>query len=402
MSKNPSSEGLGLLHPGTRKIRKSPEPSTAESRLRDFGFTRAEAYAMRAWIGRNTIEKDFSPAQFAKKGRCSESTFSRAKTKKLLPMGLIVQVSDHVAPNRSQQGGKGVSARYRFTKKAYQIVHPTVKNGLADCTLPLAFEVPISRSKPKVQPHHSKHGHVIVADKNQNLLEEQKHLAEALTAQPSPGLNSGGALAAARATSSEEAAALLKAGPAFLSYLLEELKPQATKTPQALLVARLKDSRSRRELVAAGTAWIRRREATVATGDVTGLAGDLTPSLAVAAWKVAIGRMPAPSAAGYTAAYDLERSAWKACLDVARREDPARSARIESQLAERIIAQGIQPGSLVWSRALAHGISRDLAEATPWLREALSKSRQGSGNPEWVRDRVGGRTGAAKEHRPHA
>ena len=74
MSKNPSSEGLGLLHPGTRKIRKSPEPSTAESRLRDFGFTRAEAYAMRAWIGRNTIEKDFSPAQFAKKGRCSEST----------------------------------------------------------------------------------------------------------------------------------------------------------------------------------------------------------------------------------------------------------------------------------------------------------------------------------------
>lgn len=246
---------------------------------------------------------------------------------------------------------------------------------------------PIGPSKPKHQ--------VPVAEMKEPLLEEQRALAEALMARPGPGLNPGGAIAAAKATPPGETAILVKAGPAFLGYLLEELKPQATKTPQALLVARLKDSRSRRELVAAGTAWIRRREAAVAAGDVTGLAEDLTPELVVAAWKVAVGRMPAPTAAGYPAAYDLERSAWRACLDVARREDPARSTMIESRVAERIMAQGIQPGSLVWSKALAHGISRDLAEATPWLREALSRTCQGSGGPKWVRDRAGGRTGAA-------
>lgn len=240
-----------------------------------------------------------------------------------------------------------------------------------------------------------------VAEMDDTLLEGQKELAEALMTQPSPGLNPGGAVAAAKATLPKEASVLVKAGPAFLGYLLEELKPQATKTPQALFVARLKDPRSRREFVAAGTAWIRRREAAVAAGDVTRLAGDLTPDLAVSAWKAAVGRMPAPSAAGYPAAYDLERSAWRVCLDVARREDPARASRIECQVAERIRAQGIQPGSLVWSRALAHGIARDLAEATPWLQDTLSNSRQGSG-PEWARDRAGGRTGAAQEHLPHA
>lgn len=268
-------------------------------------------------------------------------------------------------------------------------------------SLPSRKRKSISSETTPMGPSNSEH-EVAMAEMKDPLLEGQRALAKALTAHPGPGLNPGGAIAAAKATASEEAAVLVKAGPAFLSYLIEELKPLATKTPQALLVARLKDSRSRRELVAAGTAWIRRRESAVAKGDVTGLVGDLTPDLAVSAWKVAVGRMPAPSAAGYPAAYDLERSAWRACLEVARREDPARAARIEFQVVERMRAQGIRPGSLVWSKALDHGISRDLAEATPWLHEALSRSRQGSGSPKWARDRAGGRTGAAQEQPPHA
>jgi hypothetical protein len=268
-------------------------------------------------------------------------------------------------------------------------------------SLPSRKRKSISSETTPIGPSSPKHL-VDVAEMEDPLQEGQRRLAEVLTARPGPGLNPGGALATAKATPPEEAAILVKAGPAFLEYLLEELKPQATKTPQALLVARLKNPRLRRELVAAGTAWIRRREVAVAAGDVTGLAGDLTPALAVSAWKVAVGRMPAPSAAGYPAAYDLERSAWRVCLDVARLEDPARASRIECQVAERITAQGIRPGSLVWSRALIHGISRDLAEATPWLQEALSRSCQGSGSPEWARDRAGGRTEAAQEHLPHA
>ena len=261
-------------------------------------------------------------------------------------------------------------------------------------SLPSRKRKSISSETTSMGPSRSEH-QVVVAEMKEPLLEGQRALAEALTAQPGPGLNPGGAFAAAKATAPEEAAVLVKAGPAFLAYLLEELKPQATKTPQALLVARLKDFRSRRDLVSAGKAWIRRREAAVLAGDVAGLVGDLTPDLAVAAWKAAVGRMPVPTAAGYPAAHDLERSAWRICLDVAKREDPAASSRIESQVAERIAAQGIQPGSLVWSRALAQGVSRELTEATPWLQEALSWSRRCGGNPEWAKDRAGGRTGAA-------
>lgn len=408
MPKSPSREGQGFSCPHTRKTPKKPSGTTRRPgrpsliyQLNDIGIGLTASAAVLSWASRFGIETDWSTNQLALHAKkCDRKTISNAMPV-LMAEGLVVQASDYVFNGFKKPGNR--RGTYRFTEKLYTMLGKARKasHQREKFPMPLVLELPISRSKPKVQPNHSKHGHVVVADKNQNLLEEQKHLAEALTAQPGPGLNPGGAIAAARATSSEEATALLEAGPAFLSYLLEELKPQATKTPQALLVARLKDSRSRRDLVAAGKAWIRRREAAVATGDVTGLARDLTPDLAVSAWKVALGRMPAPNAAGYPAAYDLERSAWRACLDVAKREDPARSARIESQVTERIMAQGIQPGSLVWSRALAHGISRDLAEATPWLQEALSRSRQGAG-PEWVRDRAGGRTGAAQEHRPHA
>jgi hypothetical protein len=207
----------------------------------------------------------------------------------------------------------------------------------------------------------------------ESLLEGQRELAEALTAKPGPGLNLGGALVAAKATPSKEAAVLVKAGPAFLRYLLEELKPQATRTPQALLVARLKDTRARRDLVVAAKAWIRRRDAAIVTGDVAGLPGDLTPEVVVAVWKAAIRRIPDPSAASYQVAYDLERSAWRACLDAAKREDPAKANLIEADVRTRLDSQGLKQGSLVWARAFAHQVSRDLADSTPWLRNLKRK-----------------------------
>jgi hypothetical protein len=290
---------------------------------------------------------------------------------------LILEISEAIFDAADARNNR--AALYHFTEKAYRLVSPR-GHRLAKRTSPGAFELPIIRSQPYVPPHHSDVDSVAVVIEKKNLLEGQGELAEALASTPGPGLNPGGAIVAAKALSYEEAAVLVEAGPAFLSYLIEELSTQATRTPQALLVARLRNARARRDLVAAGKAWIRRRDAAVVAGDVAGLGGDLTPELTISAWKATLRRLPPPSAAGYLAAYDLERSAWKTCLDVARRENPARAARIESQVADRIKAQGIQPGSLVWSRAFAHGVSRDLAEATPWLRATVSLPQGGPGS----------------------
>lgn len=358
------------------RSRRSPRPATAEARLRALGFTPKLSYAVRSWVGRNTIEKDWTADQLVHQGLCSPSTFSRAK-RALLEAGLILEISEAIFDAADARNNR--AALYHFTEKAYRLVSPR-GHRLAKRTSPGAFELPIIRSQPYVPPHHSDVDSVAVVIEKKNLLEGQGELAEALASTPGPGLNPGGAIVAAKALSYEEAAVLVEAGPAFLSYLIEELSTQATRTPQALLVARLRNARARRDLVAAGKAWIRRRDAAVVAGDVAGLGGDLTPELTISAWKATLRRLPPPSAAGYLAAYDLERSAWKTCLDVARRENPARAARIESQVADRIKAQGIQPGSLVWSRAFAHGVSRDLAEATPWLRATVSLPQGGPGS----------------------
>lgn len=222
-----------------------------------------------------------------------------------------------------------------------------------------AETTPIAPPKPEHQ--------VDVALKG--LQEDQKRLQEALQTPGGPRLNPGGARAAAAALTPQEAQRLVEAGRGFLEQLFEEIRPQATKSPQALLVARLKSPSFRRDILASAQAYIRRRDAAIAAGDVASLnPGDLMPAAAVAAWKAAAKRLPPASFAGYQAAYDLERSAWKACLVVAKRENPSLATQIEALVCSRLEAQGLRPGSLVWTRAFAHHVARELAEATPWLR----------------------------------
>jgi hypothetical protein len=333
------------------------------------------AYAMRSWMGLNTLEKDWTPDQLAYQGLCSPSTFSRAR-KILLSLNLIVQVSEAVFDAAEKRNNQ--AALYRFTEKAYRLVSPR-GHRLAKRTSPEVFELPISRSQPHVQPHHKDHPRVDVATK-EPLQEDQKRLLEALQAPEGPKLNPGGSKTAAAAVTPQEARRLVEAGRGFLEQLFEEIRPQATKSPQALLVARLKSPSFRRDILASAQAYIRRRDAAIATGDVARLnPGDFTPSTALATWKAAAKRVPPASFAGYSSAYDLERSAWKACLDAARLENPTKAAQIEAAVGSRLEAQGIRPGSLTWSRAFAHHVAKDLVEATPWLREA-SASPTGQGD----------------------
>ena len=208
------------------------------------------------------------------------------------------------------------------------------------------------------------------------LQEAQKRLQEALQASEGPSLNPGGARAAAAALAPSEAHRLVEAGRGFLEQLFEEIRPQATKSPQALLVARLKSPSFRRDILASAQAYIRRRDAAIESGNVGSLnPGDLTPAAAVAAWKAAARRVPAASTAGYQAAYDLERAAWNTCLSVAKLENPEKTAEIEAGVATRLEAQDMRPGNLVWTRAFAHHVARELAKATPWLREYCLDSR---------------------------
>ena len=207
------------------------------------------------------------------------------------------------------------------------------------------------------------------------LQDDQKRLQEALQAPEGPRLNPGGARAAAAALTPQEAQRLVEAGRGFLELLFEEIRPEATKSPQALLVARLKSPSFRRDILASAQAYIRRREAAIAAGDVTSLKpGDLTPDFAIAAWRAAAKLVPPASSAGYASAYDHERVAWKACLSVARLENPSKAAEIDALVATRLEAQGLRPGSLVWKRAFTHHVARGLAEATPWLRPHLPAS----------------------------
>lgn len=208
-----------------------------------------------------------------------------------------------------------------------------------------------------------------VAVARKDLQEDQKRLLEALQAPGGPNLNPGGARTASEAVPPEEARQLVEAGPGFLEQLLQEIRPQATKSPQALLVARLKSPSLRRDILAFATAYRRRRDAAIDAGDVTNLhPGDLTPAAALTAWKAATKKLPPATAAGYSVAYDLERAAWKACLVVARRENPTLAAQIEASVDSHLEAQGLRPGSLARSRAFTHQVAMELAKATPWLR----------------------------------
>lgn len=207
------------------------------------------------------------------------------------------------------------------------------------------------------------------------LQEDQKRLQEVLQAPEGPKLNPGGARTAAAAMTPKEAQRLVEAGRGFLKQLFEEIRPQAATNPRGLLVTRLKSPSFRREILSSAQAYIQRRAAAIEAGDVASLnPWDLTPESAITAWKAAARRVPPASSAWYSSAFDLERSAWKTCLSVAKRENPSLAAQIEASVCSRLEAQGIVPGSLVWKRAFAYHEAKELAEATPWLRPYLPGS----------------------------
>lgn len=200
-----------------------------------------------------------------------------------------------------------------------------------------------------------------------NLSGAQQDLARVLIATDGPGLNPGGASTAAAAVPAGDASILAKAGEGFLRQVLEGLRPQARKTPEALLVARLKLPTFRREILDQAQAFLHRREAALAIGDVAGI-GSLGRDEALKAWRTAKTLLPSPESPGYLRAFDRERSAWGACLDIAKQENPDLVATLELTVDSRLVSQGLKPGSLVWIRARAHQLDQALVEATPWLR----------------------------------
>lgn len=201
---------------------------------------------------------------------------------------------------------------------------------------------------------------------------DQERLMAALQAPEGPGLNPGGAKAAAAATTPQEAKALADAGRGFLRELLEGLRPEAQKSPEALLVSRLRTPGSRREILARAASYISRREAAISAGDVGELPpGALDRQTVLGAWRAAVRLMPPSASAGYLEAHDRERAAWSACLTLARLEDPARAGHMDAAIQARLQAENFKPGSLTWRRAFAHRAAQALAEVTPWLREAM-------------------------------
>lgn len=116
---------------------KRPRRSTAESRLRDLGFTPKMAYAIRLWIFTHGIDQNFSAKQISYEGLCNPSTFSRAKDL-LLSEGLMVQLCEHKVPGKGT-GEKGLDALYRFTEAAYQLVLRG-SSRRAKCSIPGSFQ----------------------------------------------------------------------------------------------------------------------------------------------------------------------------------------------------------------------------------------------------------------------
>jgi len=351
MPKSPFRAGLGSPCPRTKT-----KPS-AESRLRDAGFTRAEAYALRHWTTYHTIEKDFTPGQFAKAGKCSEATFSRLKDKKLLPRKGIVQISEAVAPDRSQKGARGLAARYRLAPWVYELVRSRRPNRLADCTPPLAFEVPISEVPTQVQHQHSLDPKN--ADASLRATEEapveSPEVVQALVEQA--GLDEQGAKTAAKALPVELQGEIL---PYLIRAALDEVevrrqKGQLRKEPthllHFLLRSRDKELVSRaRKLYEAGKA---RSEQAKAAG-----VGD--------AWAKAT-----PSFRALPGAQEALH-AWLTAQETARREEANPFGSVYTQQFHRDEARKAC-NALVEIAAQAHGLQRpEPGYRAKWRSEVLA------------------------------
>lgn len=356
MKSTTSSRGSGSVRQRTASRNKRPRRSTAESRLRDLGFTPKVAYAIRSWIATHAIEDNFSPMQIAHEGLCHPSSFSRAK-QTLLNTGMIIQICEPTAPNKGT-GERGLAALYRFTQAAYSLVLRG-NSGRAKRTSPLAFK------NHSESTSNSKHEHVpsVLA----NAVSSSQKIAErAKDEGPTPvvkllleeGLDRGGAETVAKALPPEVNLDLL---PFLLEVTRETVAKRCPRggKPEPLKVHLLKcldpelvkAARSRQQSAAdwkrstAGLAW-----ETLARPfrSHPGVSGALERFLK--AKEVSKGVRP--ESAGYLPAQDQVREARTEVLNlILAAAGEAEVAHWESAVRQRLLESAMVPDSLVWKRA---------------------------------------------------
>lgn len=81
------------------------------------------------------------------------------------------------------------------------------------------------------------------------------------------------------------------------------------------------------------------------------------------AWQRSAATIPAPDHPGYLEAFDAERKALQALLDLGAAALGAQAEILREDLAARLREAGIEAGSLVWRRAWDHHWGRALGEA---------------------------------------
>lgn len=336
---------------------KRPRRSTAESRLRDLGFTPKMAYAIRLWIFTHGIDQNFSAKQISYEGLCNPSTFSRAKDL-LFREGLMVQLCEHQVPERGA-GKKGLDALYRFTEAAYQLVL-CGSSRRAKCITPGSFQ------NHSISTSHSKAQHVPSLTARAPLETQKKASGEESEVEPGPVVK----LLVEEGLWRSKAEALAKAFPPevdinFLPFLLEvtreivvergprEGKPEPLKVHllKCLDPDLLKAARSRQRSVAdwkrstAGLAWEGLAKPFRAH---PGVSGALERLLKAKESSQGI----RPEAAGYLSIHDQVLEARTEVLNlILAAAGEAEAAHWESAVRQRLLDSAMVPDSMVWKRA---------------------------------------------------
>jgi len=354
---SPRGSGSVRRRPASRP--KRPRRSTAESRLRDCGFTPKMAYAIRLWIFTHGIEMNFSAKQISYEGLCNPSTFSRAKDL-LLTEGLMVQLCEHKVPGKGT-GEKGLDALYRFTEAAYQLVLRG-SSRRAKCSTPGSFKNHSkSTSNPKAQ-----HVPSFTAPAPAPVEPGKKASGEESGIEPSPVVK----LLVEEGLWRSKAEDLAKAFPPevdteLLPFLLEVTREIVAKRgpregkPEPLKVHLLKCLDP--ELLKA--ARFRQRTAADWKRSTAGLAweGLAKPFRAHPGVSGALERLMKakeasqgvrPEAVGYLSALDLVREARMEVLDlILAAAGEAEVLQWESAVRQRLLETAMVPDSLVWKRA---------------------------------------------------
>jgi len=351
-----SPRGSGSVRRRPTSRPKRPRRSTAESRLRDCGFTPKMAYAIRLWIFTHGIDLNFSARQIAYEGLCNPSTFSRAKDL-LLSEGLMVQLCEHRVPGKGT-GEKGLDALYRFTEAAYQLVLRG-SSRRAKCSTPGSFQ------NHSISTSHSKAQHVPSLTTPAPVEAKKKASGES-GVEPNPVVK----LLVEEGLWRSKAEDLAKAFPPevdtdLLPFLLEatreivakrgprEGKPEPLKVHllKCLDPELLKAARSRQRSAAdwkrstAGLAWEALAKPFRAHPGVSGALERLMKAKEAS-------QGVRPEAVGYLSALDLVREARMEVLDlILAAAGEAEVVKWESAVRQRLMETAMVPDSLVWKRA---------------------------------------------------